>query len=69
MYGFCFNNKTLHFNHPEHLLLSFNESLTLNLLVQDLTSAVSSFGSHLPRFIKTITSLQSVGVPDSIPVS
>ena len=39
------------------------------MLVQDLTSAVSSFGSHLPRFIKTITSLQSVGVPDSIPVS
>ena len=39
------------------------------MLVQDLTSAVLSFGSHLPRFIKTITSLQSVGVPDSIPVS
>ena len=43
--------------------------MTFNLLVQDLTSAVLSFGSHLPRFIKTITSLQSVGVPDSIPVS
>lgn len=39
------------------------------LQAKDLTSAVLSFGSHLPRFVKTITSLQSVGVPDPIPLS
>ena len=32
-------------------------------------SALSTFSTHLPRFIQTITSLRTAGIPDSIPVS
>lgn len=36
---------------------------------QDLSSAVSAFSMYLPRFIQTITSLKTTGIPESIPVS
>lgn len=36
---------------------------------QDLSSALPAFSVHLPRFIQTITSLKTTGIPESIPVS
>lgn len=36
---------------------------------QDLSSALPAFSVYLPRFIQTITSLKTTGIPESIPVS
>lgn len=39
------------------------------LQAKDLVSSLSSFGNYVPRFIKTITSLRTAGIPDSVPIS
>lgn len=39
------------------------------LQAKDLASALSTFGNYLPRFIQTITSLRTAGIPESIPLS
>ncbi|KAL9951273.1 hypothetical protein ACROYT_G043911 [Oculina patagonica] len=39
------------------------------LQAKDLSSAMSAFSVNLPRFIQTITSLKTTGVPESIPLS
>ena len=46
------------------------DSLTFDFSVpQNLSSALSVFSVYLPRFIQTITSLKTTGIPESIPVS
>lgn len=39
------------------------------LQAKDLTSSLSSFGIYVPNFIRTITSLRTAGIPDSIPLN
>lgn len=39
------------------------------LQAKDLSSALPAFSVHLPRFIQTITSLKTTGIPESIPLS
>lgn len=39
------------------------------LQAKDLASSLSAFSKYLPRFIQTITSLKTAGIPDSIPLS
>lgn len=39
------------------------------LQAKNLTSSLSAFSKYLPRFIQTIASLKTAGIPDSIPLS
>ncbi|KAJ7329004.1 hypothetical protein OS493_023296 [Desmophyllum pertusum] len=57
-----FSNETVLFNLNNCLQLSSGE------LDLDLSSALSAFSMYIPRFIQTITSLKTAGIPESIPM-